>query len=105
MANSQNSTELLLRLVDKTWMQSLLLVSFITVFMLILFGIDHFVWRSLLACGMGLLLLIGYEHFRPIDNNELQLIQLQAKQYGKPKAIQYSYRWRVSREFDRLIQH
>jgi hypothetical protein len=54
---------------------------------------------------MGLLLLIGYEHFRPIDNNELQLIQLQAKQYGKPKAIQYSYRWRVSREFDRLIQH
>jgi len=105
MANSQTSTELLLRLVDKTWMQSLLLVSFVAVFMLILFGVDHFVWRSLLACGMGLLLLIGYEHFRPIDNNELQLIQLQAKQYGKPKAIRYSYRWRVSREFERLIQH
>jgi len=105
MANSQSSTELLLKLVDKTWVQCLMLVSFIALFTLIILGVDHFVWRSLLACGMGLLLMIGFEHFRPLDGNERQLLQLQAKQYGQPHAIQYTYRWRMSREFGRLIQH
>ncbi len=105
MANSQTSNERLLTLVDKTWVQCLLLGSFIALFTLIIVGIDHFVLRSLLACAMGLLLLVGYEHFRPLDGNERQLIQLQAKLYGQPHAIQFSYRWRVSREFGRLLQH
>ncbi|MBN8446085.1 MAG: hypothetical protein J0M22_11525 [Gammaproteobacteria bacterium] len=105
MANSQSSNELILKLVDKTWVQCLVLLTFIAVFALIIVGVEHFVWRTLLACGMGLLLLVGYEHFRPLDGNERQLIQLQARQYGQPHAIQYSYRWRVSREFGRLIQH
>ena len=43
MANSQTSNERLLTLVDKTWVQCLLLGSFIALFTLIIVGIDHFV--------------------------------------------------------------
>ena len=98
------SGEQLLQILDKTWVQWLLLLVYISAFVLLIWGVDHWLLRTLIACAMGLLLLVGYEHCRPIDSNERQLLQLTLKKQRKHSAILCSYRWRMHRELGRLMQ-
>lgn len=100
----QQLNDKLLNWLDKPWVQGMVLLSMFALFALIITCVDHLWLRSCLACAVGLLLLVGYEHCRPLAGNERQLIQLQAQQYRQHPTLGYSYRWRVSREFLRLIQ-